>query len=324
MIESMREIGGYFGLELPVGKPFLHGDGYCVNSGRNALELILSNIQDLEKLWIPYYTCEVILEPLKRQGIPYDFYSIDNQLEMANELELHSGEYLLLTNYFGIKDSYISKMAERYGDQLIVDNAQAYYSSPIQGIKTFYSPRKFVGVPDGGIAFIDEDIDMGQFAVDSSWDRCSHLLKRLDINAGAGYADFKANSHALSDQPIKQMSNLTRILLSSIDFERIKEKRTENFLFLHEKLGTSNMLPIGEIRKDFNCPMVYPYCSDDAGLRKRLIDNKVFVATYWPNVLEWCDEDKLEHSLARFVMPIAIDQRYTKEDLSFVINIIKR
>ena len=260
MIGSMQEIGGYFGLELPVGKSFLHSDGYCVNSGRNALELILSNIQDLEKLWIPYYTCEVILEPLKRQDIPYDFYSIDNCLEMANKLELRPGEYLLLTNYFGIKDSYISKMAERYGDRLIVDNAQAYYSNPIQGIKTFYSPRKFVGVPDGGMAFIDKDIDMGQFPVDTSCDRCSHLLKRLDINAGAGYADFKANSYALSDQPIKQ-----------------------------------------------------------------LIDNKVFVATYWPNVLERCDEDKLEHSLARFVMPIAIDQRYTKEDLSFVIiNIIER
>ena len=84
MIESMREIGGYFGLELPVGKPFLHGDGYCVNSGRNALELILSNIQDLEKLWIPYYTCEVILEPLKRQGIPYDFYSSIHDMSVCN------------------------------------------------------------------------------------------------------------------------------------------------------------------------------------------------------------------------------------------------
>ena len=320
----MQEIGGYFGLELPVGKPFLHSDGYCVNSGRNALELILSKIQSLEKLWIPYYTCEVILEPLKRHGIPYDFYSIDNRLEMANKLELRFGEYLLLTNYFGIKDHYVRKMAEKYGDRLIVDNAQAYYNNPIRGIKTFYSPRKFVGVPDGGIAFVDKGIDMEKFPVDTSWYRCSHLLKRLDVNAEAGYADFKTNSHVLSEQPIKRMSNLTQVLLSSIDFECIQERRKKNFSFLHKRLGKSNMLSIGEMGKDFNCPMVYPYYSNDADLRKRLIDNKIFVATYWPNVLEWCSKDKLENSLARFLIPIPIDQRYKKEDIELVIDIVKQ
>ena len=320
----LQEIGGYFGLELPASrKVFLHDDGYLVNSGRNALELILLHIPDITKLWVPYYTCEVVLEPLKKYGIPYEFYSIDNHLEIADDLELHSGEYLLLTNYFGIKDRYITEMADKYGSRLVVDNAQAYFSRSIPGIKTFYSPRKFVGVPDGGIAFTDVQIDMRQYSVDLSWDRCSHLLKRLDMNAGAGYADFKANSRALVGQPISQMSNLTRALLSSIDFERIVRIRQDNFSFLHGKLGQANRLPIGEIGKDFICPMVYPYYTSDEDLRKRLIDNKVFVATYWPNVLEWCRNGELEADLCKHIIPIPIDQRYGREDMERIIGLIK-
>lgn len=317
-----EEIGGYFGLELPVSNAFLHSDGYCVNSGRNALELILSHIADLVKLWIPYYTCEVVLEPLKKRGIPYSFYSINRRLEIAEDLELRSGEYLLLTNYFGIKDRYVNEMAERYGDRLIVDNAQSYYSHPISGIKTFYSPRKFVGVPDGGIAFIGEKVDMAQYPVDYSWNRCSHLLKRLDVNAGAGYEDFKVNSHMLVNQPIRQMSNLTRTLLSSIDFERIKKIRRNNFSFLHERLGASNKLLLDGFKSD--CPMVYPYYTDNENLRKKLIDNRVFVATYWPNVLNWCSIKAFEYSLSRMIIPLPIDQRYSTIEMKKIITLIRQ
>lgn len=318
----LQEIGGYFELELPVRNTFLHSDGYCVNSGRNALELILSHIADLVKLWIPYYTCEVVVEPLKKHGIPYSFYSINQRLEIAEDLELCSGEYLLLTNYFGIKDRYVNEMAGRYGDRLIVDNAQSYYSKPIPGIKTFYSPRKFVGVPDGGIAFTGEKVDITQYPVDCSWDRCSHLLKRLDIDAGAGYVDFKANSHMLVNQPIRQMSNLTRTLLSSIDFERIKKIRRDNFSFLHERLGESNKLLIDSFGGD--CPMVYPYCTDDEGLRKKLIDNRIFVATYWPNVLSWCSQEAFEYSLAQMIIPLPVDQRYSIIEMEKIVTLISQ
>ena len=148
------EIGGYFGLELnPSNVCFLHSDGYCVNSGKNALRLIVEHLSGISKIWLPYYTCEVILELIQEEHIPYEFYSINRSLEMAEEVQLHEQEYLLLTNYFGIKDKYILDMAAKYGDRLIVDNAQAFFCEPIQGIKTIYSPRKYVGVPDGGIAF---------------------------------------------------------------------------------------------------------------------------------------------------------------------------
>ena len=319
----MKEIGGYFSLEIKetFQENTIHSQGLFLNSGRNALEYILSSLSVVSKLWIPYFTCDVVLEPIKKLGIPYDFYRINEHLELCEDIQLASDEYLLSTNYYGIKDSYMENLARKYGSHLIVDNAQALYAHPIEGIKTFYSPRKFAGIPDGGIAYMEAGKDIQSFDTDVSYDRLSHLLKRIDLGAGAGYTDFKDNSRKLANQPIMQMSRLTGVLFASIDFEGIRERRLKNFRILHEALKSSNQLAIPAIGS-FSCPLVYPYFTNDCTLKKKLIDNKVFVATYWPNVLEWCKEDTLEYQLADRIIAIPIDQRYGEEEMKYITNLI--
>ena len=68
--------------------------------------------------------------------------------------------------------------------------------------------------------------------------------------------------------------------------------------------------------------MVYPFMTDDESLRGRLIQNKVFVARYWPNVLEWCQEDELEYKFATHIISLPIDQRYDEEDMKRMIKVI--
>src|SRR5690606_2934373 len=109
-----------------------------------------------------------------------------------------------------------------------------------------------------------------------------HLLKRLELNGMGGYADFKANSKALSLQPIRQMSVLTRRLIENADLEAIQRKRKANFNYLHARLAANNLLELAPDPEDI--PMVYPLLIEDPHLRQKLIDHKVFVATYWPNV----------------------------------------
>ena len=141
------------------------------------------------------------------------------------------------------------------------------------------------------------------------------------MGAGAGYADFKDNSRLLKNQPIRKMSKLTQTLLRAIDFEKVRSKRRENFAILHNLLGSSNKLEIDGL-ESIACPMVYPYMTDDESLRQRLIDNKVFVATYWPNVCEWCECDTREFQLTRTIIPLPIDQRYTKEELIEIFKLL--
>lgn len=313
-------IGGYFELELLHKGGFPHDDGALLNSGRNALEYVLQSLPDVRLLWVPYYTCKVILEPLEKLNVEYSFYHIDRHLELNRTIDLQKGEYLLYTNYFGIKDEYVRALSKRYGSNLIIDNAQSWFAEPIENVSTFYSPRKFVGVPDGGIAFCHKGIDLNQFEIDRSYERCSHLLKRIDLGASEGYGDFRENSQKLSNQPIKRMSNLTQALLSGIDFDAIKKKRLSNFSQLHTALRDSNKFEMPEM-SSFECPMVYPYLTDDHSLKQRLIENRVFVATYWPNVREWVKEGMLEYELAELLLPIPCDQRYDLFDLSKIITL---
>ena len=94
-------IGGYFGLELRKGAHY-HRDAIRLNTGRNCFEYIL-RARDYKHVWIPYYTCEVMLEPLNKLHIPYSFYRINEQLEPHTLPELKADDAFLYTNYFGLK-----------------------------------------------------------------------------------------------------------------------------------------------------------------------------------------------------------------------------
>lgn len=318
----MKEIGGYFELELSKFNNMPHRDGILLNSCRNALEFVLRSISQMAKLYIPYFTCDTILEPINKLNINYEFYHINSDLEIKDDIVLDEDEYIIYTNYFGIKDLYVDFLDKKYGDKLIVDNAQALYCRATS--KSVYSPRKFVGVADGGIVKMDEldNVLLSKLECDISYDRMSHLLKRHELGASAGYVDFRQNSEKLKNQPIRLMSNLTKNILSSIDFEFVRMRRRENFAFLHSVLKNKNKLNIGDLAS-FECPMVYPYYTDDVSLRQNLIDNKIFVATYWPNVLDWCLEQKgIEYDLAKQIIPLPIDQRIELRDLNYIIELV--
>ena len=317
---DIKPIGGYFTLEINPFNNMPNAFGVLLNTGRNALEYVLRSLGNCTKLYIPYFTCDSVIEPLTKLNISHEFYSINERLEIQSPISLNKGEYLVYTNYYGIKDEYIKKLASIYPTQLIVDNAQALFCPPTN--KCIYSPRKFVGLPDGGIAFTDTSFAFEELTADISHDRCHHLLKRIDLGVEAGYADFRANSVKLKNQPIMQMSNLTRTLITSIDFEGVKDTRKKNFQLLHEALSSSNKLEIPEI-KSFACPLVYPYLTDNRQLKQHLIENKIFVATYWPNVLAWCNENTIEYELADKVIAIPIDQRYGEKEMNIIIKLIK-
>ena len=319
----IKPIGGYFEWEFPANNGlFPHSDGVLLNSGRHSLEYILKSLDTIRCLWIPYYTCDVVLQPIERLGIPYSFYRINKDFTLAEEVALSEDEYITYTNYFGLMDAYCKEMTNRYSNHLILDCAQAFYALRIEGINTFYSPRKFVGIPDGGIAYANNPISL-ELPKDHAYDKCAHLLKRHDLTPMDGYNDFKESSHNIAASPLSLMSTLTRKMLSSLDYEAIKERRLKNFALLHAHLAASNELQIPSL-DTFSCPMVYPYYTKDSELRKRLISNQVFVATYWPNVFEWTKEGEIEYELSKNIIPIPVDQRYDDKDMMRIVELINQ
>jgi len=315
----MNPIGGYFGFELNNSGHY-HNDALRLNTARNCFEYVL-RVRRYTKVYIPYYTCEVMLEPISKLGLQYEFYQINELLEPSVLPLLKPNESFLYTNYFGLKQRCVKNLASKYGEQLIVDNSQAFFAKPIDAIDTFYSARKFFGVADGAYLYTNKKLDV-KLEQDVSCERMSHLLKRVDIAAEAGYQDFRKNDDSLCKQDIKRMSKLTDSILSGIDYKIVRQKRIQNYTFLDETLRVSNLISLD--LDDETVPMIYPYLTSKPSLKQKLIDNKIFVATYWPNVFDWATSNMLEYELAKCLVCIPIDQRYGKEDMERILKNIEK
>ncbi len=323
MSESLKPIGGYFEWEFPSQRcSFPHDDGFLLNNARSALQLILQSQDNVKKVYLPYYTCDSVTLALEAIGVHYEQYHINSQLRLSDEIILQDNEYLIYTNYFGIMDSYCKELAEIYCDRLIVDNAQALYASHIEETHSIYSYRKFIGVPDGGAAISSSVQSINNIPIAKVYDRCGALLSRAEDEIASGHKLFKENDYKFREDGIFQMSILSRKILQSIDHSTIVERRRANFEFLHTALRDYNRLHI-PCMDSFTSPLVYPFYVQEETLRKRLIDNKIFVAQYWPNVFDTCNEDMIEYKLVTHIMALPIDQRYDNEDMTRVVRIIK-
>ena len=308
-----KAIGGYFELELPSHQEF-HSEATALNSGRFCLEYIL-RCRKYSMVYVPYFTCNSAIEPIIKLNIPHKFYHIDESYRIIDNINLLDGEALMYTNYWGLQNDYCQELAKKYGSKLILDYTQAFFSKPLLGIDTFYSCRKFFGVPDGGYVYTTAkaDFDIEQ---DVSFSRLDSLIKRIDISPEAGYDDFRKCSESFHEMPIRYMSNFTKRMMRSIDYQLTSHIRRENYKILQQSFG-------GKILCDGEIPMIFPYRLENGQTtRNRLIQNKIFVAKYWPNVDEWAGKNATETRMANNIIPLPVDQRYGKEDMKFIIKLI--
>ena len=313
----MEELNGNF-------NSFIHEDGVLLNLGRNAFRYILLSLPDeVEKLYIPYYTCPVVWEHLFFSGKLY-FYRIDINFEIAEDIELGKHDYIVVNNYFGIKDLYVAQLSKKYCNHLIIDNAQAFFAPAIPDTYAFYSPRKFFGVPDGGVAYVANRANPVRCEEqDDSSDRLKHLQLRREKGAEAGFATYQLNETKLDKFPMKQMSDYTHEVLRGIDYAEAIKKRRTNYMILHEALNDMNEQPLPSM-DSFACPMVYPFISKsgNTNLRKQLQEQRIYTATYWPN-LTTMNHDTVEDRLATKIIALPIDQRYNEEDMKRIIDVVR-
>ena len=68
----MMSIGGYFELEIREGEHF-HQGAIKLSTARQCFEYILK-ARRYTKVYIPYYTCDVIIEPLMKLNVKYEYY----------------------------------------------------------------------------------------------------------------------------------------------------------------------------------------------------------------------------------------------------------
>jgi hypothetical protein len=86
---------------------------------------------------------------------------------------------------------------------------------------------------------------------------------------------------------------------------------------LDEQLSAKNGIHL--TLDDDAVPMVYPYLTDDATLRQRLIVNRIYVATYWPNAEK---AGSFEDILRKELLPLPIDQRIYSTTITKIFEVI--
>lgn len=314
----MREIGGYIEFEH-YAHEMLHDEAIALNSGRNCLAYIL-RAKKIKKIALPLFLCDSIKNICEKENIEVRYYHVTADFSPAN-IDLCDDEWLYVVNYYGqLKKEWVINIADRYNHRIILDNAQAYFEMPISGVDTIYTCRKFFGVPDGAFVYTDAELQE-TLATDESYDRMHYLLGRFERNASEFYSEYAANNKNFGVEPIKKMSKLTKNLLCGIDYERVKYRRTVNYMYLADALGPYNKLDLNRIEGAFAYPFLL---SNGATIRKELLQSKIYIPTLWPNVMDDAEVGMIEYDLALNILPLPCDQRYEIEDMKYLVEEVMR
>lgn len=312
-----KEIGGYLELEQFTGNEY-YPELYKVNLGRTAL-LWLIESHECNKILLPYFLCDSVIDICK--NIEVEFYSLDENLRpiLSRPYGLEEGEWLYLVSYYGqLTDERIIEYKENY-DRIIVDHTHAFFQKPVPGVDTLYSCRKFFGLCDGAYVSTNITLTAGK-PLDISHNRMSHVLGRYEEDAGTFYQQMLDNASTYHHSEIRKMSKLTENLLRAIDYKKVKSQREKNYRILKEALPSNNpfsqYLPEG--------PFAYPfYCENGIQVRKALAAKKIFVPTNWSNVIKNMPETSLEYQWAANILPLPCDQRYGKEEMLYMAEVIQ-
>lgn len=315
-------IGGYFELELPPGKGELYPDARRFQSARAAFLALLSTGRP-RRIWMPWYNCETMLEPPAMAGIPVRHYRIDEHFDIVDDIALGDDEWLLAVNYFGIGEAALARTLARFGrERVVVDHSQALYCPPPDCLATLYSPRKFFGIPDGGYLITNCDLPVPEEQDGGSVARFEPLIVRLDRGPEAGYEGIRAARATLRGQPPRRMSALTQRMLEHIDYRSAGEQRLRNYAHYHRAFGGHNALPVPA--EPNHAPLCYPFWNHRADLHGALVEQRIFVAKYWPNIrgASGTQED-LEYRLSTQCLALPCDQRYGDAQIERVVTALQ-
>lgn len=309
----MKEIGGYIELDRHKGS-MLHDDGIKLNCGRNALAYLIE-AKFIKKIVMPRFMCDSCNGVLKKYAVSVRYYSVGMDFKPKIE-KRQSDEWFYVVNFYGqLSDEYIKSL----GNNVIVDNAQAYFNNPIEDVDTLYTCRKFFGVADGAVLYTN--VKLNELPIDQSFNRMHFLLGRFERTASDFYKEYIENNCIFANEPIKMMSKLTENLLRGIDYKVVKQIRTDNFEYLHNHLGKYNKLSLIVPEGAFMYPF---YIDNGAEVRRELQLKKIFVPILWPAVFDICKEDDTEYDMAKNILPLPIDQRYSNEEMKYMESEIKK
>ena len=276
---------------------------------------------------LPRYICGSIIKSAFDAKLEVQTYYLDESLYPKSlPSPFPKNCAFIYVNYFGLCQKNVIRLKEEIpSSNLIIDNSQALFAKHLDVLASVYSPRKFVGLPDGGLlrassylnVVLPEKEDTGSIA------RMRHLLLRLAYSAREGYSDFQSARNSLQDTTPLMMSRLTQRLMRSIRWDEVIQRRKENFSIVAKKMDHINEMK-WDYEKD-DVPLCYPLMLPRGKvkqIKKELVSQNIFTPTYWPDSLPSMP-GTIEEFLFMDTMYLPIDQRLDRGQIDFVCNTVE-
>jgi len=299
-------------------------------SGRSGIKLVLDSLKP-ENIWLPSYLCHTIISAVNPESSHIRFYPIDDHLRVENldfVDEIKSGDFFLFIDYFGFPfERGLLQELKRKQVVLFQDCSQALFMEWDEEISDYclYSPRKFLGVPDGGILKIGSNYhpahpDLQEPPEEVFMQLFWAVVKRREFDV---YGDenhwnrFFIKGEEGFTPGYSRMSDLSNYLLrNSFDYEAISRIRRKNYQTLLAKLGE-----FGSFRDlpDDVVPLGFPIKVENRDhLQRELFKEKIFPPIHW--VIEGVvpTDFHKSHLLSQRIMTLPCDQRYGEEEMEHI------
>jgi len=331
-------LGGFFALEIIAGRNgiFQSWSGRrpvaCFVNARSALAALIA-AERPRAVWLPAFICgalaNAVPQPLRQ------YYPVGATLtpQVSALGGVQSGDMLLGIDYFGYGPARdFADFVVASPEVLFVEDC-AHCLAPDDdawGDWRLFSPRKLLGVADGGILVAmhgDHDVPQpcrASEAPELQW--LAPLLRFEDgsqLRSAVWHAANQAKEVAMTVSDAG-MTRLSRSLLTMTDSAPLVQKRKANFLALEAALKQWQ-LPMN--RSPGNAPFVFPIrlseCCRDTVL-KRLYEDGIYAAVHWRDLPSPVEHFPAEHQLASELISLPCDHRYGDEEMSRIIEAVFR
>jgi hypothetical protein len=338
--ENVHIMGGMFGLEIEIQgglgsalqPQILTGPHLRLATARSAFTLLVRTLRPTA-VWLPSYFCGVVLEAFSGSNLLLNFYAIDEDLNISDDAwiaTVQPGDMVIFIDYFGFNawEPYGMRVKERRA-WVVEDACQAMLNTRFSSHADYViaSPRKFVGVPEGGILLAQHGASLPSEKLSPAppqWRlgslKASQLRAEFDRHGGdrKWFELFRATDPNGPTEPCP-MSELSSLLLDhAVDYQGIAADRRRNFSRL--AVALPGFALFREISDDA-VPLGFPVrLRERDRVRQGLFDHEIFPPVHWPIEGVVPAEFESSHRLAAEIMTLPCDQRYSLAEMEWMIQ----
>jgi len=306
-------------------------------SGRNAFMAVFKDIANkttINKIWLPSYYCDTVINLINRNFNNVHYYNID-PFHFNNDLDItefaKDNDVVVINNFWGLS-SFKNYSCHTNKPIIIEDHTHGWLSEKCLNSKADYcisSLRKTYPIPLGAVAWKPNSkdvllpykdtndlsiIDAHNALLTSMQLKRQHLKRLKDpkkkyltlLKNGESLLDLSNSYIKPEDVLIKQIQHYY-----NYDPNPIKNR---NFKLTINSLETSKNFKV--INREGFTPFGLLLLFKDEkifnSLKSWLISNQIYPAHLWPNTST--------NIIWRYLLNLHIDFRYNKEDISYLVE----